>query len=32
MIKMALLPEIHANRVMRELKRIELHLAVARQR
>jgi hypothetical protein len=31
MIKMALLPEIHANRLMRELKRIELQLARAKQ-
>ena len=31
MIKMALLPEIHANRLMRELKRIELQLACTRQ-
>jgi hypothetical protein len=31
MIKMALLPEIHANRVMRELKRIELQLASQRR-
>jgi NADH:ubiquinone oxidoreductase subunit H len=30
MIKMALLPEIHANRLMRELKRIELQLARGR--
>ncbi len=30
MIKMAMWPEIHANRLMRELKRIELQLAHAR--
>jgi hypothetical protein len=29
MIKMAMWPEIHANRLMRELKRIELQLAAA---
>jgi len=31
MIKMSMWPEIHANRLMRELKRIELQLARARQ-
>jgi len=31
MIKMAMWPEVHANRLMRELKRIELQLARARQ-
>jgi hypothetical protein len=30
MIKMAMWPEIHANRLMRELKRIELQLAAGR--
>ncbi len=32
MIKVSMWPEIHANRLMRELKRIELQLAQARQR
>lgn len=32
MIKMALLPEVHANRLMRELKRIELQLAAHHSR
>ena len=32
MIKVSMWPEIHANRLMRELKRIELQLAHARQR
>ena len=31
MIKVSMWPEIHANRLMRELKRIELQLAHARQ-
>ena len=31
MIKMAMWPEVHANRLMRELKRIELQLARTRQ-
>ena len=31
MIKVSMWPEIHANRLMRELKRIELQLAAARQ-
>lgn len=32
MIKMAMWPEIHANRLMRELKRIELQLAARHSR
>ena len=32
MIKMALWPEVHANRLMRELKRIELQLAAHHSR
>jgi hypothetical protein len=31
MIKMSMWPEVHANRLMRELKRIELQLAHARR-
>jgi hypothetical protein len=31
MIKMAMWPNIHADRLMRELKRIELQLAHSRQ-
>jgi hypothetical protein len=31
MIKMALLPEVHANRLMRELKRFELQLTRSRR-